>query len=59
MKPVPFPRIRDLPKKEQKPFAKWLAGQTMPWEEGFPAAEQDFYFPWDYEDWKAGRPVTD
>ena len=54
-----FPRLRDLPEKERKPFSKWLFGQTQPWLDNVPDKDQDAYYPWDYQDWKAGRPVTD
>lgn len=56
-----YPRIRDLPEKERKPFAKWLQGQTRPLIEGepFTAEHQDAYYPWDYAAWKKGLPVTD
>jgi len=57
--PPPFPRLRDLNEEEREPFKQWLSGQTCPWIDGLPSWEQDAYFPWDYLDWKAGRPVTD
>jgi hypothetical protein len=47
-----WPRIRDLPPEEQEPFSKWLFGQTMPLDTDYPMSEQDFYYPWDYENWK-------
>jgi len=49
-----FPRIRDLPEEERGPFTEELAGQTRPWVEGVPKEDQDFYYSWDYEKWKAG-----
>jgi len=54
-----WPRIRDLPESERKPFLKWLCGQTCPLVEGIPMKDQDFYYPWDYDRWKAGLPVID
>lgn len=47
-----FPRIRDLPKKEQKAFRKFLYGQTVPVVEGVPVEDQDFYYSWDYDNFK-------
>lgn len=52
-------RIRDLPQEERQPFTKWLAYQTRPLLEGVPMEEQDGYFPWDYQSWKAGLPIED
>lgn len=55
-----YPRIRNLPKKEQAPFRKWLAGQTCPLIKGVPYDKQDAYYVWDYEQWKrslAGEAV--
>ena len=49
------PRIRNLPKAEQEPFAKWLRGQTVPHIKGVPENEQDGYYPWDYNRWKAHK----
>lgn len=46
-----YPRLRDLPEDEQKPFKRWLRGQTIPLEEGVPMEDQDFYYPWDYDRW--------
>ena len=57
--PYDWPRIRDLPIHEQVPFWTHLHGQTRPLVQGLPHEEQDFYYPWDYDDWKAGKPVTD
>lgn len=54
-----WPRIRNLPVDEQLPFWKWLHHQTRPLVEGLPHEEQDFYYPWDYDTWKAGEPNTD
>lgn len=54
-----FPRLRDLPWYEREPFAAWLRGQTIPGMEGLPVSEQDFYYPWDYDTWKAGLPALD
>jgi hypothetical protein len=54
-----WPRIRDLPEPERNPFTKWLEGQTMPWIEGEPVENQDAFYPWDYERWKAGKPIID
>lgn len=47
-----FPRIRDLPPEEQKPFRAFLCGQTIPWLSGVLREEQDGYYPWDYENFK-------
>jgi hypothetical protein len=54
-----WPRIRDLPEKEREPFRKALAGQTVPLVENVSIEEQDFYFPWDYDRWKQGKPPLD
>lgn len=48
-----WPRVRDLPKEEQKPFCKFLSGQTRPvCDDTLPQSEWDWYYPWDYENWK-------
>lgn len=54
-----YPRIRNLPKEEQKPFKEWLYGQTCPYEPSIPREDNDFYYPWDYKTWKDGMPCTD
>jgi hypothetical protein len=55
-----YPRVRDLPEKEQEPFNKWLYGQTCPVEDDtLPREEWDWYYPWDYTTWKAGNPPLD
>jgi hypothetical protein len=54
-----WPRIRELPVHEQVPFWTLLHGQTRPLVEGLPFEEQDFFYPWDYDSWKAGKPNTD
>lgn len=54
-----WPRIRDLPEAERRPFGKWLCGQTRPRLEAAPDHEQDAYYPWDYSRWKEGKPVVD
>jgi hypothetical protein len=54
-----WPRIRNLPTEEQKPFLEWLYGQTRPVIENVPANEQDAYYPEDYERWKTGLPIID
>lgn len=54
-----WPRIKDLPQAEQEPFKKWLAYQTVPWIDGLPPVEQDAYYPWDYQRWKARMPAFD
>ena len=54
-----WPRIKDLPEEEQKPFSSWLIGQTVPEIDGVPWDEQDGYYMWDYDRWKAGLPVID
>lgn len=54
-----LPRVRDLPKREQKAFRKALNGQTVPLINGLPYDEQDAYYPWDYERWRKGLPVID
>lgn len=38
---------------------EWMAHQTMPLVEGIPMEEQDFYYPWDYKNWKSKNPVWD
>ena len=50
-----WPVIEDLPKPEQKPFAEWLIGQTVPMNDDGTVG----YFIHDYERWKAGLPVID
>lgn len=50
-----FPRIRDLPENERKPFNDFLRGQTRPWIDGEDENNQDAYYPWDYKEWK--RPA--
>lgn len=47
-----WPRIKNLPKNEQKPFRKWLSGQTCPLIDGLAYEEQDAFYPWDYDQWK-------
>jgi hypothetical protein len=47
-----WPRIRELPKDEQKPFRQWLSGQTCPLMSGVPHEEQDAFYPWDYDRWR-------
>lgn len=47
-----WPRVRDLPENERQPFTEWLVGQTMPVVDGAPDADQDAYYPWDYQSWK-------
>jgi hypothetical protein len=51
-----WPRIRDLPVEEQELFRQWITGQTVPLLPDVPFAEQDGYFPWDYEQWKKEKP---
>lgn len=48
----PWPRIRNLPEAERRPFIEFLCGQTVPWIEGEPMEEQDGYYPWDYDNFK-------
>ena len=57
--PSKWPRIRSLPEDEQKPFKQWLYGQTIPLMDDVPMDEQDAYYPWDYDNWRAGLPVLD
>lgn len=54
-----WPRIKDLPEEERIPFFNWLKGQTVPLIDNIPWEEQDGYFPWDYERWKARLPIID
>lgn len=54
-----WPRVSDLPKKEQEPFTQWLSGQTRPWIDGLAEEEQDGYYRWDYERWKSGKHIID
>ena len=54
-----WPRIRDLPADEREEFEKELAWQTRPMLTGVPPAEQDGYYPWDYERWKAAPTPYD
>lgn len=53
--PTQWPRIRDLPEQERKPFADFLIGQTVPVIEGEPmdAEHQDGYYSHDYRNWKS------
>lgn len=50
--PQNWPRIKDLPEKERKPFSTFLYGQTRPLIDGVPMEEQDAYYSWDYENFK-------
>lgn len=50
--PTQWPRIRDLPERERELFTRFLEGQTRPWVTDVPEADQDFYYPWDYQNWK-------
>lgn len=57
---IEYPRLRDLPKEEREAFDKWLTGQTMPiCDDSEPRALWDWYYPWDYSKWKAGRQTDD
>lgn len=55
--PFPYPKLSDLPIEEQARFRTWLSGQTLPYNTKDP--EEFHYYPWDYERWKAGKPVID
>jgi hypothetical protein len=48
-----WPRIRNLPKKEQLAFAEFLYGQTQPWMPNIDPANQDAYYAHDYAKWKS------
>lgn len=50
---IAWPRVRDLPEVEQAVFTHWLVGQTCPLIGDLPMDEQDGYYPWDYDRWKA------
>lgn len=52
---VVYARIRDLPTEERGPFMEALQGKTVPMIEGVPQAEQDAFYPWDYQSWKRRR----
>lgn len=54
-----WPRVRDLPEAEREPFTAWLGYQARPMLDGVPWSGQDGYFAWDYDGWKAGKPVID
>jgi hypothetical protein len=54
-----YPRIRDLPESERKPFEDWLLGQTVPFIQDTAIMEQDGYYPSHYARWKAGLPIID
>lgn len=54
-----WPRLRDLPEEEQKPFLAWLRGQTCPHLEDALPEDQDGYFPWDYYRWKENSQIWD
>lgn len=57
---IKWPRIRDLPEQEREPFAKWLYGQTRPlMENGTAPEDEDAFYQWDYDRWKAGLPIID
>lgn len=58
--PMKYPRLRDLPEGERELYKSWLTGQTRPiCNETEAESEWDWYYPWDYERWKAGLPVID
>ncbi len=52
---IHYSRIRDLPKAEQKPFRKWLDGQTCPLLKGVAYKDQDAYYDCDYRSWKSQK----
>jgi hypothetical protein len=54
-----WPRIKDLPIDQQEPFNAWLSGQTCPFIEGVKIADQDAYYPWDYDRFARGLAVVD
>lgn len=54
-----WPRIRDLPADERRPFTQWLEHQTRPWIEGESDENQDGYYSHDYDRWKKGLPCID
>ncbi len=56
-----WPRVRELPEAEREAFTRELRGQTRPLVAGVKDADQDFFYPWDYLDWKdrqIGIPTT-
>jgi hypothetical protein len=55
----PYPRKRDLVKEEQEPFWRWMEGQTCPGVYGLLDEDQDYFYPWDYDRWKAGLEPLD
>ena len=57
-KPQEWPRLRDLPTAERARFEHWLRGQTCPVIEGVPDDDQDAYYQWDYDRWKARQPAN-
>ena len=56
---APYPRLRELPQEEQEPFWEWMQGQTRPSVDGLPDEDQDYFFPCDYAQWKAGLEPLD
>lgn len=56
---VEWPRIRNLPENEQKPFSEWLKGQTTPYLRDEEPENQDGYFAEDYKKWKNNLPIID
>ncbi len=51
-----WPRIRDLPTEEQKPFLEYLNGKTRPLmepEEDYAPEDQDAFYQSNYDRWKA------
>ena len=54
-----WPRFRDIPEPERTAFRKFMVGQTCPFIPGLEPGESDFYFPWDYDNFKSKNPVFD
>lgn len=54
-----WPRVRDLPIAEQRPFTRWLAGQSRPYLILAADADQDAYYGWDYDRWKRSQKASE
>ena len=48
-----YPRIRNLPEREQEPFNDWLTEEFRPvGDPSEPTSEYDWYYPDQYIKWK-------
>jgi hypothetical protein len=65
IKNVDYIVISELPEEEQKPFRKWLVGQTLPLIEEESKNKYNCAYKWDYDKWLSyyrknqNAPVTD